>query len=69
MLPPIKDTASGSVVGGGAASGASGGASGGLVMALVALLVMAAACLGGIVPIGGPPAVGTKLILKTERPG
>jgi hypothetical protein len=69
MLPPLKDDASGSIFGGGSAAGASGGASAGLVVALVALLVTAAACLGGIVPLGGQPPIGTRLILKTERPG
>jgi hypothetical protein len=69
LLPLGRDSASGSIAGGGATGGSSGGASAGLAVALVGLLALAAACLGGIVPVGGQPPVGTRLILKTERPG
>jgi hypothetical protein len=69
LLPLGRDGASGSIAGGGATGGSSGGASAGLAVALVGLLALAAACLGGIVPVGGQPPVGTRLILKTERPG
>jgi hypothetical protein len=69
LLPLGRDSASGSIAGGGVSGGSSGGASAGLAVALVGLLASAAACLGGIVPVGGQPPVGTRLILKAERPG
>ena len=69
LLPFDRDSSSGGIAGGGATGGSSGGASAGLAVALVGLLALAAACLGGIVPVGGQPPVGTRLILKTERPG
>jgi len=69
LLPLDRDSSSGGIAGGGATGGSSGGASAGLAVALVGLLALAAACLGGIVPVGGQPPVGTRLILKTERPG
>jgi hypothetical protein len=69
LLPVVKDSASGSIAGGGATGGSSGGASAGLAVALVGLFASVAALLGGIVPVGGQPPAGTRLILKAERPG
>ena len=69
LLRLVRDSASGSIAGGGATGGSSGGASAGLAVALIGLFASAAAFLGGIVPIGGQPPVGTRLILKAERPG
>jgi len=69
LLRLVRDSASGGIAGGGATGGSSGGASAGLAVALIGLFASAAAFLGGIVPIGGQPPVGTRLILKAERPG
>jgi hypothetical protein len=69
LLPLVRDSASGSIPGGGLTGGSSGGASAGLAVALVGLFVLAVASLGGIVSLGGQPPVGTRLILKAERPG
>ena len=69
LLRLVRDSTSGSIAGGGATGGSSGGASAGLAVALIGLFASAAAFLGGIVPVGGQPPAGTRLILKAERPG